>query len=63
MQYTISLLIILSDWKFNSYHSIISNLPTKIKREETIKLFENLENFIKIHNQKNTFNLEENFNN
>lgn len=51
------------DWKFNSYHSIISNLPTKIKREDTIKLFENLENFIKVHNQKNTFNLEEDFNN
>lgn len=37
------------DWKFSSYKSIISNQATKLKKEETIHWFDDLNNFKYCH--------------
>jgi len=37
------------NWKFSSYNAIIYNKPTKIKREEVISWFENINNFVDYH--------------
>ena len=42
-------------YKFSSYQTVISEKFTRIKRREVIELFENLDNFIFCHNQKNDF--------
>lgn len=42
-------------YKFSSYQTVISEKFTRIKRKEVIELFENLDNFIFCHNQKNDF--------
>ncbi|MCV9930403.1 transposase [Flavobacterium sp. LS1R49] len=41
------------DYRFSSYQAIISNLETKIEREEVLSLFGGIENFVFRHNQKN----------
>lgn len=40
------------DWKFSSYNSIISTKPTNLKRDEVLKWFGGVENFIKTHNDR-----------
>ena len=40
-------------FKFSSYNSIVSNKETKIKSDEIIELFGDLDNFIFCHNQRN----------
>lgn len=42
------------NYKFSSYQTFLSNKETKIEREEVIELFDNVENFVFCHNQKNT---------
>jgi REP element-mobilizing transposase RayT len=42
-------------YKFSSYQAFISDRETKIEREEVLKLFGGIENFIFCHNQKNDF--------
>ncbi|MEM8522722.1 hypothetical protein [Flavobacterium sp. PL12] len=37
------------DFRFSSYLAIVSNKKTNVKRDEVIKVFENLENFIYSH--------------
>jgi REP element-mobilizing transposase RayT len=37
-------------WKYSSYLSILSERPTKVKRDEVLSWFENKENFIDYHN-------------
>ena len=52
----------ITDWPWSSYHSLLSDAPTFLKREEVIKWFGNREEFIKFHQQPSTlqgFNLEE----
>jgi putative transposase len=46
------------EWKYVSYHSLLSELPTKIKRNEVLDLFENKENFKATHLQKQFSSLE-----
>ena len=43
------------DYKYSSYQAIILNKETKIEREEVLKLFGGIENFIFSHNHKNDF--------
>ena len=43
------------EYKFSSYQSIISIKATKLKRDEVIKLFGDLENFVFCHHKKNDF--------
>lgn len=40
------------DWKYSSYRSIVSDKPTKLKREEVIDWFGNKERFMKAHNKQ-----------
>ena len=40
----------VSEWKFSSYKSLLSALPTKLKREEVISWFNEKENFKYCHN-------------
>lgn len=40
----------ITDWKFLSYHSFLSDLPTLLKKDEVIKLFEDIDNFKYSHN-------------
>ncbi|RXJ43785.1 hypothetical protein [Gelidibacter gilvus] len=42
----------ISDYKWSSYHSILSSMPTYILRNEVIELFDDLLNF-KIYHSKN----------
>ena len=37
------------DWKWSSYHNIISNKETKLLKEELIGYFENTDNFKYCH--------------
>lgn len=41
----------IKDYPWSSYHSIISNKPTKLKRKKVIEYYDDLENFIFYHNQ------------
>ena len=43
------------DFRYSSYPAFISNMEIKIEREEVLKLFGGLENFIFCHNKKNDF--------
>ncbi len=43
----------ITDWKFSSYHSMISDKVTQLKRNEVIELFEGIENFKFCHQQIN----------
>lgn len=38
-----------SEWKWSSWHSIISDKPTLLARNEVIKWFGNIEEFVKLH--------------
>ena len=41
------------NFKFSSYQAFLSDKETKIERNEALNLFEDFENFIFCHNQKN----------
>ena len=43
----------ISDWKYSSYHSLISDKTTQLKRKEVIELFDDIENFKSNHQQIN----------
>ncbi len=43
------------NYKFSSYKTFLSNKETKIKRDEVIELFGDVENFIFCHKLKNDF--------
>lgn len=43
----------LEDWKYSSYNSILSEKTTDLEREEVIKWFGDIENFIIMHTTKN----------
>lgn len=45
----------VQDYRWSSYSSIISDKPSKIKREEVISWFQDKANFIACHHQKTTF--------
>jgi putative transposase len=40
------------EWKYSSFNVFTGNKSTKIKKDEVIKLFDNLENFIFVHQSK-----------
>ena len=40
------------DYPWSSYHTILSDKPTKLKRQEVIEYFGDIENFKHSHNQK-----------
>jgi hypothetical protein len=46
----------ISLYPWSSYDSVISKKPTKLKREEVIEQFGDLENFIFYHNQQQNLN-------
>lgn len=41
----------ITDWKYSSYQSLISEKPTQLKRSEVMALFDDIENF-KFSHQK-----------
>lgn len=41
----------ISDWKYSSYQSMISDLPTSLKRKEVVEMFNDLNNFKVCHEQ------------
>ncbi len=42
------------DWKYVSYHSMISNSSTQLKREEVLELFDGVDNLKFCHEQKSS---------
>jgi REP element-mobilizing transposase RayT len=42
----------LRDYSFSSFHTIISNKPTKLKKNEVIEWFDDISNFKYFHSQK-----------
>ena len=46
----------MSLYPWSSYGTIISNRPTKLKRDDVIKLFDDVENFIFYHHQQQSLN-------
>lgn len=49
-----------SEYPWSSYASCISNKPTKLKRSEVIKRFDDIENFIFVHETKK-FSINDSF--
>jgi REP element-mobilizing transposase RayT len=47
------------DYPWSSYHDIISAEPTNIKREQVLNWFDNVADFIKIHNNKTDLLMDE----
>lgn len=47
----------MEDWKFSSYQSLISDNPSKIKRENAFEIFNGKEEFEKYHKQRIDNNL------
>lgn len=43
------------DYPWSSYGSVLSEKPTKLKREDIIVMFENIDNFVAYHNMKQDF--------
>ncbi len=42
----------LSDWPWSSFHTMLSDAPTTLQREEVLKWFGNKEEFITFHQQR-----------
>lgn len=40
------------DWKYSSYNAIISKQPTKVAKEEVLAWFGDVEEFIRVHNER-----------
>ena len=51
----------VKNYKWTSYHSIISNKPTKLMRKKVIEIFEDIENFMFLHDFNNELYSEEKF--
>ena len=49
----------ITDWKYSSYSSLVSEKPTQLKRKEVIELFNDIENFKFCHQQINQNLLQE----
>lgn len=49
----------LDEWRYSSYHSLLSKKSTKLKREEVISWFGNKEKFIDFHKQNQVILNEE----
>lgn len=49
----------LSEWKYSSYHSLISNMPTLLIRNQVINLFDDIDNFVFCHKSAIGIVLEE----
>ncbi len=49
----------ISDWKYSSYSSLVSEKQTQLKRKEVIELFDNIENLKFCHQQLNQNLIEE----
>jgi len=47
----------MNEYQFSSYKSLISNTRTSMKRKEVIELFENVENFIFVHQIENDYEI------
>jgi putative transposase len=45
----------LEDWKYSSYHDIISDKSDWIKSKKAIEIFENLDNFKFVHQNKSNY--------
>ena len=43
----------IADWRYSSYHSLISDKTTQLKRKEVIELFEDIDNLKFCHQQIN----------
>lgn len=39
------------DWKYSSYHELVSNSPTRLQRDKTLQLFGSRADFIRIHQE------------
>jgi len=48
----------LKEWKYSSYNSFFTKKKSLLKREEVIEWFDNLENFIFIHNKEADENID-----
>lgn len=46
----------INNYPWSSFETILSEKPTKLKREKVITIFETKENFINYHSQKQNFN-------
>lgn len=46
----------ISDYPWSSFETILSDKPTRLRREQVITIFETRENFIDYHSQKQNFN-------
>jgi hypothetical protein len=49
----------IGDWKWDSFNSIISNLPTQLKREELLELFGGRDELTKFHQRSVAFNTKD----
>ncbi len=49
----------LDEWRYSSYHSLLSEKSTKLKCEEVINWFGNKEKFIDFHKQNQVILNEE----
>jgi putative transposase len=48
------------DYPWSSYGSVISSKPTKLQREKVICWFDNIANFVEVHDQRANFELIQN---
>jgi putative transposase len=48
-----------TDWRYSSYHSFISELPTLLKRKEVLDMFDEINNFKYCHTYKNESKIAE----
>ena len=39
------------DWNYSSYHDLIGNAPTRVQKDQVLKLFGSHEDFIRIHQE------------
>lgn len=39
------------DWNYSSYHQLIADVPTRLQRDQVIKLFGSQQDFIRIHQE------------
>ncbi|MEA3443478.1 MAG: transposase [Bacteroidota bacterium] len=48
-----------NEWKYSSYNGLINNMPTRLRRDEVIKWFGGIENFIFLHDERQALNDED----
>lgn len=47
------------DWNYSSYHDLIGNAPTRLQRDKMMELFGSREDFIRIHQEIQPFNFDD----